>query len=341
MLDGKRIFIEASPGIGDLIMISPILRKIKELYPTCKITVFSKESSLSIISRVQYIDYTCPMDLGVWPIIKAMKRQDYVIFFNYKPLLFALAKILGVKHRIGPCKEKNKYLGLCTKYFPYSEKIISTYQGDVFASHVCDALGIPLFQYDYHTDVSIPTEAEFKSISKKIKEIGKPLSQKYVCIAPFGNTSLDISDRIVLDVSDYIMKKYGYGIVFLGTKDTSLIKRLTQDYHNVFNLCGKTSLMEMVALLSKSTLMFCTDSGPMHVSCALGVKTVALFTTDRAERWAEKHNCYPVTLGLECSPCVIGKMNCGHKRCLNDIKSESIIETIDLALSKKDIYEDN
>ena len=37
MLSGKHILIENCPGLGDLVMVTPALRKIKELYPDCEV----------------------------------------------------------------------------------------------------------------------------------------------------------------------------------------------------------------------------------------------------------------------------------------------------------------
>ena len=104
-LNNKKIFIECSPGVGDLVVLSPILRALKERYPSCILTIMSKRNSLHVIERLPYVDHICPMDEGTKVILKKMWRQDYVIFINYKPLLFALAKLIGVPHRIGPCKE--------------------------------------------------------------------------------------------------------------------------------------------------------------------------------------------------------------------------------------------
>ena len=57
MFDGAKIFIENSPGIGDLIMLTPVLRAIKDKYPHSDITLASWGSGLSVIERIPYIDH--------------------------------------------------------------------------------------------------------------------------------------------------------------------------------------------------------------------------------------------------------------------------------------------
>ena len=48
-----------------------------------------------------------------------------------------------------------------------------------------------------------------------------------------------------------------------------------------FNLCGQTSLPEMVEWVRLCDLMITNDTGPMHVAAALGKPLVALFGPDR------------------------------------------------------------
>lgn len=42
-LNGKNVLIESGGGIGDLIMFTPALRKLKEIYPDCCLTFLTNE----------------------------------------------------------------------------------------------------------------------------------------------------------------------------------------------------------------------------------------------------------------------------------------------------------
>jgi len=46
-----------------------------------------------------------------------------------------------------------------------------------------------------------------------------------------------------------------------------------------------TSLDELAALMARSTVVVCNNTGPMHLSVAVGAKTVALFWKMPVERW--------------------------------------------------------
>ena len=43
-------------GIGDTIMLTPLLRGIKELYPQTKLTMVTEKHTLSLTKRMPFID---------------------------------------------------------------------------------------------------------------------------------------------------------------------------------------------------------------------------------------------------------------------------------------------
>ena len=73
------------------------------------------------------------------------------------------------------------------------------------------------------------------------------------------------------------------------------------------NLCGQTSLPEMVEWLRLSELMITNDTGPMHVAAALRKPVVALFGPTEPRRTGPYGQLENVQrLGLPCSPCFKG-----------------------------------
>ncbi len=71
------------------------------------------------------------------------------------------------------------------------------------------------------------------------------------------------------------------------------------------NLCGATSLPEMVEWVRRCDLMVTNDTGPMHVAAALGKPLVALFGPTEPRRtgpYGQLENA--LRLDLPCSPCL-------------------------------------
>jgi heptosyltransferase-1 len=72
----------------------------------------------------------------------------------------------------------------------------------------------------------------------------------------------------------------------------------------VLNLCGETSLPEMMEWLRVCKLMVTNDTGPMHVAAALGVPLIALFGPTNPEStgpYGQLENV--LRISLPCAPC--------------------------------------
>ena len=71
------------------------------------------------------------------------------------------------------------------------------------------------------------------------------------------------------------------------------------------NLCGATSLPEMIEWVRRCDLMVTNDTGPMHVAAAMGKPLVALFGPTAPERTGPYGQLANVLhLELPCSPCL-------------------------------------
>ena len=75
------------------------------------------------------------------------------------------------------------------------------------------------------------------------------------------------------------------------------------------NLCGETSLPEMIEWVRLCDLMVTNDTGPMHVAAALGKPLVALFGPTEPRRtgpYGQLENV--LRLDLPCSPCLKSRL---------------------------------
>ena len=97
----------------------------------------------------------------------------------------------------------------------------------------------------------------------------------------------------------------------------------------ILNLCGQTSLPEMIEWIRLCDLMITNDTGPMHAAAALGKSLVALFGPTEPRRtgpYGRLHNVLRVE-DLSCSPCL--KSHCVWKNpmeCLTAISPQTVFE---------------
>jgi heptosyltransferase-1 len=124
-----------------------------------------------------------------------------------------------------------------------------------------------------------------------------------------------------------LLSRRGCRVVLVGgTEEKEYLDSLC-DNENVKTLGGQTTLRELACIISKSTLMVSMDSGPMHLSCAVGIPVVALFGPTGPWRTGPfGRNDHIIRKDLPCSPCFKRVCPEGHHRCMTDITPEEVFE---------------
>jgi heptosyltransferase-2 len=98
----------------------------------------------------------------------------------------------------------------------------------------------------------------------------------------------------------------------------------------VRNLCGVTSLADVVDLLAAAEVAISNDSGLLHVAAASGAPVVAIYGS------SSPHFTPPLTatsavvwLALECSPCFARDCPLKHLRCLNELTPATVLSAVE------------
>jgi heptosyltransferase-2 len=97
------------------------------------------------------------------------------------------------------------------------------------------------------------------------------------------------------------------------------------------NLCGQTTLRDLMALLTRCRLLLTNDTGPMHVAAALGTPVVALFGSTAPELTCpglpDEPSHHLVRVQSPCAPCF--RRSCPIDfRCMTGIQVERVVEEI-------------
>jgi lipopolysaccharide heptosyltransferase II len=108
----------------------------------------------------------------------------------------------------------------------------------------------------------------------------------------------------------------------------------TMKAKGIFNLVGKTSLVELTAVLKIAAVVIGPDSGPGHLTAAVGTPYIALFGPTSSERTAP-YDCghLVVQAELSCRPCY--KKQCPEhtKQCMSAIDADDVMKKLSVALT--------
>jgi heptosyltransferase-2 len=107
---------------------------------------------------------------------------------------------------------------------------------------------------------------------------------------------------------------------------TALPDRLRE---RVFDLAGRTSLLDAVDLLARASQVVTNDSGLMHVACALERPVVAVYGSSSPDFTPPlSKRARVVRDALPCSPCFERTCPLGHTDCLNRLAPDRVVREL-------------
>jgi len=102
---------------------------------------------------------------------------------------------------------------------------------------------------------------------------------------------------------------------------------------NATNLCGKTSLADVIDLLGAARVAVTNDSGLMHVAAAVRTHVVGIYGSSSPYFTPPLTDTKDVFYrDLECSPCFQRECPLGHLRCMTEIPVDEICSAVITAL---------
>jgi len=227
--------------------------------------------------------------------------------------------------------QEHSYLVLNERIPPVSMELHALNRG----LKMLEAVGVKCDKIRYE----LPIGAFHRQQAKKLLttsgiETGRP----FAVINPVAKwpTKLWHPTRFAL-MADTFANDFGLPVVFSGSAaDKTAITAIASTMKSqAVDLCGKTDLITLAALLENARLMVTTDTGPMHIAAAVKTPTVALFGPTapwRTGPFGKQHKV--VRAQINCSPCF--KRHCSDKtRCMRDISVAQVLSAATGILDEK------
>ncbi|WP_104748136.1 lipopolysaccharide heptosyltransferase II [Helicobacter cetorum] len=345
-LINMRILLRLPNWLGDAVMASPLFYTLKDHYPNARFVLVGTKIACELFAKNPQIE-RCFVDttkqsrfrlLATYKLAKQIGTCDLAITLTNNLYSASLLYSTKTPIRIGFAKNLRSFLlthaiGKPPKDYHQVERYCF-----LFSQYL---------KQDLNRKAILPLRLPF------ILETKTPHAHKKIGFSPsasYGSAKRWLSVYYAKVASALL--EYGHEIYFFGAKaDTSVseeILGLTKNrlknqelIHNAYNLCGKTSIEELVKDIASLDLFITNDSGPMHVSASVETPLIALFgPTDMRETnpWKAK-NAILLNHNLPCAPCK--KRTCPlkdnqHHLCMRSIKPEEVLTHAFKILSKKD-----
>jgi lipopolysaccharide heptosyltransferase I len=329
----ERILVIKPSAIGDIVHSLPILNLVRKKWPAAKISWLVTPTCAGILDGHPQIDEVIIFDrkkLGsawrrpkmMWRLSKFMRglkdhRFDMVI--DMQGLLRSgwMSWRTGAKLRVGFGNARE--LG----WMFYTHRVQTSW-----TKHAIDRyldLAVDLGCERGPVEFVFPTTDEDRATVAAMLPDGK----RFAVLLPGTNwMTKRWPVKHFAEIVKPLREKYGLETIVAGSPaDSQLAEQI-----GGMNLCGKTNLRQLVALLERADLVIANDSGPMHIAAALGRPLVTAFGPTNADRTGPFGRMDTVIrVDIPCSPCY--SRTCSHRSCLEWLKPEAVVEAAGVQLS--------
>ncbi len=334
----KRILIIRPGGIGDAIFLLPILNAMKKLDSSPLIT-----------------DILCERR-NSWVFVSQKGTHDHLYFYDDVRSFFS---IFQNRYDVIIDTEQWHYLSAITAYFLKPSVTIGfasrRLRAKLFNQKISyDLNGYELENFKKLFSTDFPELTEILNLENSFKVSPKTFDWAHSQI-PSSSVSLYLGGSLpekrltlsqISSIVQFILEQ-GFTPILLGGGDfldenLQIEKNISQK--NLINLTAKTSLEESAAVIQQSKLFIGTDSGLMHLACAVGTPVIAIFGSSNLQKWGPQGSQHTViTENVECAPCSLfgyslptchGSYHCLKKMDIDRIKM-IIKRSLEMYSSKK------
>jgi heptosyltransferase II len=292
------ILVRLPNWLGDMVMSVGFLQQLHAFYPEASISVIAKKGIHELLpffpeTQQQFIfsKETYKGFRGLYQFGSEIKKARKFDLFFCLPDSFSSAMIgftTGARQRIGYKKEMRELFLTHSYRKPEGLHRVEEYVRllELFSGK------------NSTTPVEVKLVHHFEKKDQVVVNINSEASSRRLTIIK------------AVEILSALRKTIDSKIILIGSpKETEFVNTVMgklPDTHNIESIAGKTSLSSLVQVLASSNLMLTTDSGPAHLSNALGTKTIILFGAGNENNTApyNRENRKVIRLGkLSCEPC--------------------------------------
>ncbi|WP_455212048.1 lipopolysaccharide heptosyltransferase II [Kaarinaea lacus] len=330
----NRILVVGPAWVGDMVMAQSLFKTIKKQHPQASIDVVAPNWSKPLLARMPEVNmaFSLPVSHGKlqwrarWALGKQLRRNQYdqaiVIPRSYKAAL--VPWFAKVPIRTG-YKGESRY-GVINDMRALDKKLLTqTVQRYV-------TLGLP-------STASLPPPIPEPGLTIDpnngvhiVEKLGLKVDTTVIALLPgaeYGPSKRWPIERY-RELADRLSAVGNQVWVFGSEKEQPIGEQIADGLSaNVVSLCGRTTLEDVIDLLSLANVVVSNDSGLMHVAAAVDVNIVAIYgSTTPAYTPPLTPKARILYENLSCSPCFKRQCPLGHTMCLTNISVDRVMKVV-------------
>lgn len=342
--EARRILALRLDNLGDVLMITPAVRALRESLPGRHVTLLAAGSGAAVAPFVPEIDavieVAVPWMPGAAPepaamletaaALRAARFDAAVIFTTYSQSALPAALLCwlaGIPLRLAHCRE-NPY-HLLTEWLPEPEphdflRHEVRRQLDLVAAVGCTTANERL-------SFRIPAEDALRAIDK-LRHAGIDPEVPWIVLhpgasAPSRRYPREHFARVAQLLAEHGPQEAGAAqLVLTGDPaERELVEAIREAVPGTLaTLAGELSLGELAAVIAPAALLIANNTGPVHMAAALGTPVVDLYalTNPQHAPWQVEHRV--LYHDVPCRFCYRSTCPQGHHECLRLLDPERV-----------------
>ncbi|MBK8382928.1 MAG: glycosyltransferase family 9 protein [Ignavibacteria bacterium] len=307
-ISNKNILFIKFWGIGSIILTTAAVRKVKATYPDAKIFFLTLNTNMEICKEIKCADEIISINISnpfnfITDFYKKtfdLRKNNFDIIYDFEFYTYFSAIIVYLmkcKKSFGFDNLKNNRKIVFTQTIPFEDNI-----------HTKDN-----FIHLVNTDESVLSGNYVNDELPSLSAITSNANGGMKITINVNASKLAYERRLpgeyYVKMTDFIAEHFSCKVILTGSDDeteyVNNIYRQVKEKNHVDNLCGKTSVKELISVIKSSACLITNDSGPLHIASALNIPVIAFFGPESPQRYGPL-SCKSLVFykHLECSPCM-------------------------------------
>jgi len=327
----NKILLIKPRGIGDIIHSTIVLENLREYFPAAIIHYLTEEFAKRAVENNPFVKKVLTFGKKdfVLKVVKKIRKEKYDLIFDFwsNPKTAQMTFLSGAKYRVGFDHRGRRYA--------YNMKTKSNDLNLHAAENhlvLLEYLGIPIIS---KKTLFYLSDTEIKFAKRFIKQ--NVQSESIIGILPSGGWESKRCEpekwiEICKGISDKFKVKF---LILWGPGDEDDAEKIKSGLNDFAIKIPKTTVGELSGFINECDLVIANDSGPMHISAAIGIPTLGIFgpTNPVAHRPYSVNSDYVIKKDLHCIIC--NKLTCPYDHeCMKELPVDEVIQKVEKLIGK-------
>ncbi len=345
--------------MGDVVQSTLLLRGLKKRHPGCTITYIVNEPYAEICEAIPEIDELLLFDMKGYQerllsgtisivenyrylegFIEEINKKEYDLLINLTPskVCAALTSLVKAKDVRGLTIDGEGNRLVLHPWMKYLAISVSNRAVNPF--NLVDMYGRS-GDVEEAGRLSLTVPERYRQGAEEFfKKSGAVDGSAIIAFQPgASNEHKRWLPRRFAELGKKLVERLGARVFIFGSHQEEFIgKEISERIGDgAVDMTGKTSIMELAAMIERCSLLVTNDSGTMHIATALGVRVVELSLGAAYFRETGPYGDGHIVVKslMPCHPCSF-HVKCTEMACRNSIKAEDVYKIVEAVISGKD-----